>query len=72
MGNRSKLLNYDAFMSLKIVFILANSANTNEIPHTFQLDLHYLPKYLFTDIRNKMNKSTSIIICSLKGTILWK
>ena len=34
-GHRSKFLNYGKFMSLKIVFILANSADADEMPIPF-------------------------------------
>ena len=39
-------------MSLKIVFILANSADPNEMPTFVALHqgLHSLPKYIFTSI----------------------
>ena len=42
-------LNYDAFLSLNIVFILANSTDPDEMPHNaeFHHGLHCLPKYLF-------------------------
>ena len=46
---------YDVFLSLKVVFILANSADTDEMQHhaVFYLSLHCLPKnpirgFLFT------------------------
>ena len=32
-GHRSTFLNYDAFMSLKFIFILANCADPDEMPH---------------------------------------
>ena len=37
------------FLSLMIVFILANSADPDEMPHyaAFHLGLHCLPKYPF-------------------------
>ena len=40
----------------KIVFILANSAHSDEMPPyaTFNLGLHCLPKYLFTGIQNEI------------------
>ena len=40
-------LNYDIFLSLKIVLILANSVDTDEMQHyaAFHLGLHCLPKY---------------------------
>ena len=43
-------LNYDEFLSLKIVLILANSADPDEMQHyaAFFLGLHCLPKYPFT------------------------
>ena len=36
-------------LSLKIVFVLANSVDPDEMPHyaTFHLGLHCLPKYSF-------------------------
>ena len=39
IGHRSKVLNYDEFMFLKIVFIRASSADP-----AFYVDLHCLPK----------------------------
>ena len=54
-GNRSKFLNYHVFLSLKIVFILANSADPDEmLPYmTFHLGLHFLPMHLFIGIQNE-------------------
>ena len=45
----------DVFLPLKINFIIANSAETDEMPHyvAFHLGLHCLPKYLFTGIQNE-------------------
>ena len=45
MGQR-KLLNYDIFMPQKIVLILANCADSDEMQHdaAFHLGLHCLPK----------------------------
>ena len=46
----------DAFLSQKIMFIWANSADDpDEMPHfaAFHLDLHCLPKYLFMGIKNE-------------------
>ena len=42
-------------MNLKIVFILANSADPDEmLPNAaFHQGLHGLPKYLFTGIQNE-------------------
>ena len=47
-----KFPNFDKSMSLDIVFILANSADPDDMPHyaAFCLGLHCLSKYLFTDI----------------------
>ena len=47
--NRKKFLNYDVFLSLKVVLILANSADPDEMQHyaAFHLGLPCLPKYLF-------------------------
>ena len=44
----SKLL-YDIFLFLKIVLIIANSVDSDEMQHNaaFHLCLHCLPKYLF-------------------------
>ena len=48
-GHRWNYLNYDVFLSLKIVFILANSADPDEMQHyaAFYLGLHCLQKYQF-------------------------
>ena len=45
----------DVYMSLKIVFFVANSADPDEmLPYaTFHLGINCLPKYLFTCIRNE-------------------
>ena len=42
-------LNYDIFLSRKVVLILANSAGPDEMQHyaAFHLGLHCLPKYPF-------------------------
>ena len=42
------------YLSLKIVFILANKADLDEMPPyvAFHLSLHCLSKYLFTGIEN--------------------
>ena len=45
-GHRLSFLNYDVFLSLKIVCILANSADPDEMQH-YALGLHCLSKYLF-------------------------
>ena len=44
----------DIFLSLKIVCILANSADSDEMPPyvAFHQGLHCLPKYLLTDTQN--------------------
>ena len=41
-------LNYDIFLSVKVVLILANSANPDQMQHcaAFDLGLHCLPKHL--------------------------
>ena len=46
---------FQKFLSLKIVLILANSEDPDEMPHyvAFHLGLHCLPKYLFTGIQNE-------------------
>ena len=50
--------NYDVFLSLKIVFILANRANIADLAEmlpyaAFHLGPHSLLKYLFTCIQNE-------------------
>ena len=42
-------LNYSVFLSLKVVLILANSVDPDEMQHyaAFHLGLHCLPKYPF-------------------------
>ena len=54
-GYRSKFLLNDVLLSLKIVFILANSADPNEmlLYVAFHLGLICLSKYLFTGIQNE-------------------
>ena len=45
-GSQEEFLNYDVFMSLKVVLILANSTDPDEMQHyaAFHLGLHCLPK----------------------------
>ena len=54
------------FLCMKIVFILANSANQGEMPHkaTFHLGLHSLPKYLFTQV--SQNEKGQMLNCISK------
>ena len=54
-GSQVDFLNYDVFLSLKIILIFANSADPDEMQHcaAFHLGLHYLPKYLFIDVQNE-------------------
>ena len=54
-GHRPKFLNYNVFLSIKIVFILANSEAPDEMtPYAaFYLGLYYLPKNQFNDIQNE-------------------
>ena len=42
-------------MSLKFIFILANSADPDEMPNyaAFHLGHHWLPNYLLADIQNE-------------------
>ena len=44
------------FLSLKIVFSLANSAEPGEMPpyEAFNLGLHCMPKYLITGMQNEL------------------
>ena len=51
---QSKFLLNDAFLSLTIVSILANSADSDEMPPyvAFHQGLHCLPKYLLTGVQN--------------------
>ena len=51
----SKFLNFDIFLSLKIVFILAYSADPDVMLQyaAFQLGHYCLPKYLFAGIQNE-------------------
>ena len=48
-GHKYTFLNYDAFLYLKLVLILANSADPDEMQHyaAFHLGLRCLPKYPF-------------------------
>ena len=47
---------YIVFLSLKIDFVKANSADPDEMPHyaAFNLGLHCLPKYLFRGFWSKI------------------
>ena len=47
--NKQKHVPVHVFLSLKTNFVLANSADPDEMPHgaAFHLGLHGLPKYLF-------------------------
>ena len=51
----SKFPQKDVFQSLKIVFKLANSADTDEmlLYAAFHLRLHCLPRYMYTNIQNE-------------------
>ena len=48
-GHRKNYLIYDVFLFLKVVLILANSADPDEMQHyaAFHLGLHCLPTYSF-------------------------
>ena len=48
-GSQVEISNYDVLLSLKIVLILANSADPDEMQHysAFHLGLHCLHKYPF-------------------------
>ena len=50
--------NYEVFMSQKIVFVLANSADPDEMPHNaaFHQGLNFLLKNLFAYIQNEQNR----------------
>ena len=50
-------------MPMKIGFILANSADPDEmLPHAaFHLELHYLKKYLFTGTQNERVKRDPVL-----------
>ena len=55
-GNLSQnLKKNDVFLSLKIIFILANSKDPDkmQLHAAFHLGLHCLPKYLFTGIQDE-------------------
>ena len=52
-GHWSNFLNHGKSLSLKIVFILANSADSDKMPIPFRLEPQFLPKYLFTGIKNE-------------------
>ena len=52
-----KISKFFMFLSMKIVFVFANSTDQDEMLHyaAFYLGLHCLPKYLFTDIQDEMD-----------------
>ena len=51
-----------AFLSLKIHFVLANSADPDEMQHyvAFHQGLHCLPKYLFRGFQSSKGESYKI------------
>ena len=65
-GQRSKFLNFDTFLSLKIVFILSNSEDPDEMSH-----------YLVT---NKLNTEflvlcfiwSSFLVTSVRWSPMWR
>ena len=60
-------IKYILFLSLKIDFILANSSDTDEMPHhaAFHLGLHCLPKYPFMGSGPKRVKDAVRFCCLL-------
>ena len=48
-GSQVVFLNYDVFLPLKVVLVLSNSADPNEMQHyaAFHLGLHSLPNNTF-------------------------
>ena len=64
------LIHIDITRGDRSKFILANNADPDEIPHyaVFHPDLHYLPKYLCTGIKNEKkrlnyNTEATSLIC---------
>ena len=59
-------------MSMKIVLILANSANPNKMPPyaAFHLGLHSMPKYLFGIQNEKVNYTCSYVVTTYLGCYL--
>ena len=57
-GDRLEFPNKIVFHSLKIVFVLANSVDLDEMPHyaAFHLGLHCLSKYAFRSHYNTKGK----------------
>ena len=55
------------FLSLKIVFILANSVYPDEMPHhaAFHLGLHCLPKSWVTGIQNEKGKKRNLSVVGI-------
>ena len=49
-GSQVKFSKCDVFLSVRVVLILANSADPDQMQHyaAFHLGLHCLPKYLFS------------------------
>ena len=55
----SQVKNSPFFLSLKIIFVFTNSADSDEMPHhyaTFHLGLHCLPKYPFWGFWSEFSK----------------
>ena len=53
-----EFLNYDVYLSMKVVLNLTNNADPDEMQHyaAFHLGLHCLPKYTFKGLKGKFNK----------------
>ena len=66
-GHRLKFLNFNIFLSLKIVFIFVNSADPDEMPLyvAFHQGLHCLLKYLFTNVQNEKKVNTVLDLINI-------
>ena len=55
--------NYDVFLSLKVVLIVENSADPDEMQHytAFHMGLHRLPKYSFRGLQYTNGKGKQSI-----------
>ena len=56
-GSQVEFLNYDVFLSLKVILTFANSADQDEMQRkaAFHLGLHCLPKYPFRGFQYTKN-----------------
>ena len=73
-GPQVECLNCDVFQSLKIILILAKSADPDEILHyvAFHLDIHCLLKYPFRGFQYTMGTVNVLKLRTLKNNYFFR